>query len=143
MSWRAASACICAARAYSECMSSCAFPLGRVLAPGRLVRSLIGPHTAGTDVGRNKASHVHQREERPRTCGGANCSVKGLERVGAWAVTVLLMRSGENLYSQNPLCNPRRNFEKVLVDRQGRVVGRYASTTSPESIAGDIEKALG
>jgi glutathione peroxidase len=34
------------------------------------------------------------------------------------------------------------NFTKFLVDRQGRVVARYASTTRPESLAGDIEKQL-
>ena len=30
------------------------------------------------------------------------------------------------------------NFEKFLVDRQGRVVKRYASNTKPESIAPDV-----
>lgn len=34
------------------------------------------------------------------------------------------------------------NFSKFLVDRQGQVVGRYAPTTDPESIAADIEAAL-
>ncbi|KAJ3180612.1 glutathione peroxidase gpx1 [Gaertneriomyces sp. JEL0708] len=34
------------------------------------------------------------------------------------------------------------NFEKFLVDGEGKVVGRYASTTSPESIEGDILKLL-
>jgi len=35
------------------------------------------------------------------------------------------------------------NFTKFLVDKDGRVVDRYAPTTSPESIAKDIEKLLG
>jgi glutathione peroxidase len=35
------------------------------------------------------------------------------------------------------------NFSKFLVDREGRVVERYAPTTSPESIAADIETLLG
>ncbi|KAG0309668.1 hypothetical protein BGZ98_009988 [Dissophora globulifera] len=35
------------------------------------------------------------------------------------------------------------NFEKFLVGRDGTVFQRYASTTSPSSIAGDIEKLLG
>jgi glutathione peroxidase len=35
------------------------------------------------------------------------------------------------------------NFTKFLVDRHGNVVKRYASTTKPEKIAADIEKALG
>lgn len=34
------------------------------------------------------------------------------------------------------------NFTKFLVDRSGRVVERYAPTTRPEDIAGDIEKLL-
>mmetsp|Transcript_55589 Transcript_55589/g.146667 ORF Transcript_55589/g.146667 Transcript_55589/m.146667 type:complete len:108 (+) Transcript_55589:317-640(+) len=34
------------------------------------------------------------------------------------------------------------NFEKVLVDKEGKVVKRYGSTTSPASICSDIEKLL-
>ena len=34
------------------------------------------------------------------------------------------------------------NFTKFLVDRNGRVLDRYAPTTKPEDIAKDIEKAL-
>lgn len=34
------------------------------------------------------------------------------------------------------------NFTKFLVGRDGRVLHRYAPTTKPEDIAGDIEKAL-
>ena len=34
------------------------------------------------------------------------------------------------------------NFTKFLVDRKGRVLARYAPNDAPESIAGDIEKAL-
>ena len=34
------------------------------------------------------------------------------------------------------------NFEKFLVDRDGNVVKRYLSTTSPMSIAKDIENLL-
>lgn len=34
------------------------------------------------------------------------------------------------------------NFTKFLVDRRGRVVKRYAPTTKPEAIAGDIEALL-
>ena len=34
------------------------------------------------------------------------------------------------------------NFTKFLVDRRGRVVDRFASTTKPESLAKDIEKLL-
>ncbi len=34
------------------------------------------------------------------------------------------------------------NFTKFLVGRDGKVVGRYAPTTKPEAIAGDIEKQL-
>ncbi|KAI8895654.1 thioredoxin-like protein [Globomyces pollinis-pini] len=34
------------------------------------------------------------------------------------------------------------NFEKFLIDREGKVFSRYASTTNPSSMAGDIEKLL-
>jgi glutathione peroxidase len=34
------------------------------------------------------------------------------------------------------------NFTKFLVGRDGQVIARYASTTKPQDIAGDIEKAL-
>ena len=34
------------------------------------------------------------------------------------------------------------NFTKFLVDREGQVVARYASTTKPESLARAIEKQL-
>jgi glutathione peroxidase-family protein/predicted MPP superfamily phosphohydrolase len=35
------------------------------------------------------------------------------------------------------------NFTKFLVDRQGKVVGRYASATAPEGLTKDLEKLLG
>ena len=35
------------------------------------------------------------------------------------------------------------NFEKFLIGRDGKVLGRWASTTSPDSLEGDILKALG
>jgi glutathione peroxidase len=34
------------------------------------------------------------------------------------------------------------NFTKFLVNRQGKVVKRYAPTTKPEAIKADIEKLL-
>jgi glutathione peroxidase len=34
------------------------------------------------------------------------------------------------------------NFTKFLIDRSGRAVARFASTTKPESLAKDIEKLL-
>ena len=34
------------------------------------------------------------------------------------------------------------NFEKFLIDRNGRVVQRYPSTTTPKAIAEDIKKLL-
>lgn len=34
------------------------------------------------------------------------------------------------------------NFEKFLVDKDGRVVKRYSSMATPESIEADIEKLL-
>ncbi len=44
--------------------------------------------------------------------------------------------------SQLMMTRIKWNFEKFLLDRSGNVVSRYASTTSPESIAKDIEKEL-
>lgn len=35
------------------------------------------------------------------------------------------------------------NFTKFLVSRQGEVLARFAPRTTPEELAGDIEKALG
>lgn len=35
------------------------------------------------------------------------------------------------------------NFTKFLVGKDGQVIDRYAPTTKPEKITGDIEKALG
>ncbi|XP_042518704.1 probable glutathione peroxidase 4 [Macadamia integrifolia] len=35
------------------------------------------------------------------------------------------------------------NFTKFLVDKEGRVIKRYATTTAPLSIEKDIQKALG
>jgi glutathione peroxidase len=35
------------------------------------------------------------------------------------------------------------NFSKFLVDRDGKVIERYAPTTEPEAIAADIERLLG
>ena len=34
------------------------------------------------------------------------------------------------------------NFTKFLIGKDGRVIKRYASTTKPESLIGDIEEAL-
>jgi glutathione peroxidase len=34
------------------------------------------------------------------------------------------------------------NFTKFLIDKEGKVVKRYAPTTKPEAIQGDIEKLL-
>ena len=34
------------------------------------------------------------------------------------------------------------NFTKFLVDREGKVVNRYFSTTTPAEIASDIEKYI-
>ena len=39
--------------------------------------------------------------------------------------------------------NIRWNFTKFLIDQNGNVVKRFAPTTKPEDIAGDIEKLVG
>ncbi|GMH02637.1 hypothetical protein Nepgr_004476 [Nepenthes gracilis] len=35
------------------------------------------------------------------------------------------------------------NFTKFLIDKEGRVIGRYGPTTAPMAFEGDIKKALG
>jgi len=35
------------------------------------------------------------------------------------------------------------NFTKFLIDREGKVVKRFGSSTKPESLKEDIEKLLG
>jgi glutathione peroxidase-family protein len=35
-----------------------------------------------------------------------------------------------------------RNFTKFLVDKNGKVVGRYGSSTKPEQLKSEIEKLL-
>lgn len=35
-----------------------------------------------------------------------------------------------------------RNFTKFLVDKEGRVVGRFGSSTKPEQLKAEIEKLL-
>jgi glutathione peroxidase len=35
------------------------------------------------------------------------------------------------------------NFTKFLIGRDGQVIDRYAPTTAPAKLAGDVEKALG
>jgi glutathione peroxidase len=35
------------------------------------------------------------------------------------------------------------NFSKFLVDRDGKVVARYAPTTEPDALAADVERLLG
>jgi len=40
------------------------------------------------------------------------------------------------------LARVKWNFEKFLINRQGKVVERYASTTKPESIEAAVEKLL-
>ena len=34
------------------------------------------------------------------------------------------------------------NFTKFLVGRDGQVIARYGSTTKPQNLTGDIERAL-
>jgi len=44
--------------------------------------------------------------------------------------------------SQLGLTRIKWNFEKFLIDRNGTVVSRWASTSSPESMEKDIQKLL-
>jgi glutathione peroxidase len=52
---------------------------------------------------------------------------------------VFLKRSAPGLLGTESI---KWNFTKFLVDRRGNLVQRYAPTTKPEDLAGDIEKLL-
>jgi glutathione peroxidase len=54
-----------------------------------------------------------------------------------------LKRSRPGLLGLVGISRIRWNFAKFLVDREGRVVGRYGSSTSPKRLAGRIEELLG
>ena len=38
--------------------------------------------------------------------------------------------------------DPQWNFEKFLIDKNGKVVHRWASTTTPEAIDKEVEKLV-
>jgi glutathione peroxidase len=48
----------------------------------------------------------------------------------------------KNERKQLMMARVKWNFEKFLVDKRGNVVDRFASTTTPESLAGRIEELL-
>jgi len=50
-----------------------------------------------------------------------------------------LKREARGVLGSEPI---KWNFTKFLVNREGKVVGRYGSTTKPEQIEADIEAAL-
>lgn len=61
--------------------------------------------------------------------------ILGLSRIKvSWWLTVNLI--GSDLFLE------QWNFEKFLVDKEGKVVGRWASTTTPEAIDAEIAKIL-
>jgi glutathione peroxidase len=45
--------------------------------------------------------------------------------------------------SVEPQGDVKWNFEKFLIDRNGDVIGRYPSSTTPEALATEIQKVLG
>jgi glutathione peroxidase len=45
--------------------------------------------------------------------------------------------------SVEPQGDVKWNFEKFLIDRDGNVIGRYPSSTTPEALATEIQKVLG
>ncbi len=51
-----------------------------------------------------------------------------------------LKREAPGVLGSEPI---KWNFTKFLVDRDGRVVERYGSTTKPERLEADVEAALG
>ena len=66
----------------------------------------------------------------------AKVDVKGPE---AHAIFRFLTREAKGILGSQ---NIKWNFTKFLVGRNGEVLGRYASTTKPEALEADIEKAL-
>lgn len=66
-------------------------------------------------------------------------SVRGEAKHPLWAW--LEVQPSEGFGLSSILKGPQWNFHKVLVV-DGKVVQHYAPTTSPESIADDIERAL-
>ena len=58
----------------------------------------------------------------------------------AHALFRALKREARGLFGTQAI---KWNFTKFLVDRNGRVVRRYAPSDKPETLAGDIEAALG
>ncbi|MDA8243349.1 MAG: glutathione peroxidase [Elusimicrobia bacterium] len=59
---------------------------------------------------------------------------------GADPLYVYLKRTAPGVLGSEAI---KWNFTKFLVDRTGKVIGRYASATKPEELEKDIEKALG
>jgi glutathione peroxidase len=55
----------------------------------------------------------------------------------------LLKRSKPGLLGPLGISRIRWNFAKFLLDREGNVVGRFGSSTSPKALAGKIEELLG
>jgi glutathione peroxidase len=45
--------------------------------------------------------------------------------------------------SVEPKGDVKWNFEKFLIDRNGNVIGRYPSSTTPEALETEIQKVLG
>jgi glutathione peroxidase len=59
---------------------------------------------------------------------------------GAHPLYQTLKREAPGLFGTEAI---KWNFTKFLIDRQGRVVGRFAPTDRPEDLAGKIEPLLG
>ncbi|WWD20068.1 hypothetical protein CI109_104542 [Kwoniella shandongensis] len=63
---------------------------------------------------------------------------KNMNEVFAW----LKAQKGENVGGFAGTTAIKWNFTKFLVDKNGKVVGRYGSSTKPEKLTEDIEKLL-
>ncbi|RSH93678.1 Glutathione peroxidase 2 [Saitozyma podzolica] len=63
---------------------------------------------------------------------------KNMNEVFAW----LKSQKGEHAQGIAGTTAIKWNFTKFLVDRNGNVVGRYGSTTKPETLKAEIEKLL-
>ncbi|ORY35018.1 glutathione peroxidase [Naematelia encephala] len=63
---------------------------------------------------------------------------KNMNEVFAW----LKSQKGENVGGIAGTTAIKWNFTKFLIDKHGKVVGRYGSSTKPETLKAEIEKLL-
>ena len=67
---------------------------------------------------------------------GVKQGFKGFGKCAKAVAFGAMMKAIDKDYKNNP--DIKWNFTKFLVDREGKVVGRYNPTVEPEKIEGDI-----